>query len=150
MGFLLALDPGSQKVGAALLELGGRLVRRGVLSVLSLESDLGSFVGFELQELEVVVLGDGTHAAAIRARLPAILGRHEAPVEVDERESTLEARRLFYQEHPPGLLLRLLPRGLWPEPDVPLDGYAAEVLARRYLAQLATLKQGAAGGGSEV
>ena len=51
---------------------------------------------------------------------------------VDETNTTLDARRRYYDENPPKGLLRLLPRGLL-VPSAPLDGYAA-LLDHRALA----------------
>jgi RNase H-fold protein (predicted Holliday junction resolvase) len=130
---LLAVDPGRQKVGIALLSLEGEVQRRSVVNFLSLETDLISFLGEDRRRLEVVVVGNGTHVGPVRRRLLGVLGEDLEVVEIDETESTLEARQLFYQEFPPGFFLGLLPRGLWPEPDMPLDGFAAEVLGRRFL-----------------
>ena len=56
--------------------------------------------------------------------------------EIGEAHSTEEARRLYWKIHPPQGLRRLLPLGLQ-VPPVPLDGYAAVVQVRRYLAALA-------------
>lgn len=130
---VLGLDPGTQKVGAALLTLEGEVLRRGVLSVLSLRADLASFVGNSIDDLEEVVLGDGTNSSVVLRELVRLFGAGFEPVMMDETASTLEARKLFYQNFPPPLPMRILPRGLWPEPDVPLDGFAAEVLVRRHL-----------------
>ena len=131
--FVLGLDPGNHKVGAALLTTTGEVVRRGVLSVLSLRADLASFIGNSTDDLDDVVLGDGTNSSVVLRELVRLFGAGFEPVMMDETASTLEARRLFYETFPPPLPMRILPRGLWPEPDVPLDGFAAEVLARRYL-----------------
>lgn len=132
---VLALDPGRHKVGAALLTVDGEVLRRGVLSILSLRSDLRSFVGNDEPRMLDTVLGDGTNSSTVLRELVGLFGEGFEPVMEDEVGSTLEARRLFYDEHPPPVFMRILPRGLWPDPDVPLDGFAAEVLARRYLAR---------------
>lgn len=134
-GLVLALDPGRQKIGAALLTEDGELLRRAVLSNLGLEADLTSFLGHERGGLQVTVVGDGTTSDALQERLANLVGAEVAVAVVDERESTLEARTLFYRENPPSWPVSWLPSGLWPEPDMPLDGFAAEVLGRRWLAQ---------------
>lgn len=130
---VLGLDPGNHKVGAALVSMEGEVIRRGVLSVLSLRADLASFIGNAGDDLEDVVLGDGTNSSVVLRELVRLFGAGFEPVMMDETASTLEARKLFYENFPPPLPMRVLPRGLWPEPDVPLDGFAAEVLVRRYL-----------------
>ena len=51
---------------------------------------------------------------------------------VDERNTSLEARRRYYEDHPPRGLLRFIPRGLL-VPKAQLDGYAALLIIERYL-----------------
>ena len=50
----------------------------------------------------------------------------------DEAYSTEEARTLYWELNPPQGWRRLMPLGML-TPPVPLDAYAAVVLARRYL-----------------
>lgn len=78
----------------------------------------------------MVCLGDATKSDMVhkllRARWPQL------PITiVDERNTSLEARRRYYEDHPPKGLWRLVPRGLL-VPDVPLDGYAALLIIERY------------------
>jgi hypothetical protein len=138
---ILALDPGSKKVGVALFEPSGRLVTRSVLNLVCLEAELISFLGAHRGKLEVVVVGNGTAAAGFDERLARVVGSRAKLVKVDETDTTFEARELYYDEFPPSGLMRFLPRGLWPFPDVPLDGYAAEVLGGRYLLERRVKKE---------
>ena len=57
MPLLLAVDPGRQKVGIALLEGDGKVRRRAVVSVLSLESDGAQRVVWSEEIRSVGVLG---------------------------------------------------------------------------------------------
>jgi RNase H-fold protein (predicted Holliday junction resolvase) len=57
---------------------------------------------------------------------------------VNERNTSLEARRRYYEDHPPRGLLRLIPRGLL-VPKAQLDGYAALLIIERYLSGLVDL-----------
>src|SRR5579872_2784796 len=62
----------------------------------------------------------------IRTRWP------QAPITiVDESNTTLHARRLYYEDHPPRGILRFIPRGLL-VPKEPLDGYAALLILKRH------------------
>jgi hypothetical protein len=80
-----------------------------------------------------LVVGSGTGSGAVRHLL-----RQACPeavvVTVEERDSTRQARELYWQDYPPRGLQRLLPRGMRVPPR-PVDDYAAVVLARRYLDQ---------------
>lgn len=134
MSWILALDPGRNKTGAALIRRDdGGLVRRSVLNTLGLVPDLRSFVGTDMDEVHAVVIGDGTSCDSVRDMVERVVPDRVLIETIDEKDTTLEARQLFYDEFPPRGLLGWMPRGLWPEPDVLLDGYAAEILGRRYL-----------------
>ena len=52
---------------------------------------------------------------------------------VDEKGSTSEARKLYREDNPGSQLKKLLLQVMDWKPAVPLDHYAALVLAKRYL-----------------
>lgn len=125
---LLGIDPGVRKAGYAFLGRDGRVQARGVEPIDRLCDRLVPLL--ERYGAEALVIGSGTNAARITACL-APLG---LPVYlVDERETTLRARRLYYAENPARGLQRLLPMGLR-FPPRPIDDYAAELIARRWVA----------------
>lgn len=70
----------------------------------------------------------------MRARLSTLAPALKV-VAVEERNSTLEARALYWQEKPPRGWRRVLPLSLQ-EPPEPVDDFAAVVLARRFLKSL--------------
>jgi len=79
----------------------------------------------------MVCVGDATRSSTIvetlRRTWPTL------PISlVDERNTSLEARRRYYEDHPPRGLMRLIPRGLL-VPKEQLDGYAALLIIERYL-----------------
>jgi RNase H-fold protein (predicted Holliday junction resolvase) len=127
-GAILGIDPGTRKCGYAIvvrpheapLDLG--IVPTGELGAV-LRELAGRF------ELRAVALGGGTHTAPV-ARVVAELG---LPVTVvDERETTLLARRRYYEVHPPRGWRRLVPRGMLLPPR-PIDDFAAVLIAERLL-----------------
>jgi len=84
-----------------------------------------------LAGVAMVCVGDATRSDKVvemlRRTWPAL------PIAlVDERNTSLEARRRYYEDHPPRGLLRLIPRGLL-VPKAQLDGYAALLIIERYL-----------------
>lgn len=80
--------------------------------------------------IQAVALGTGTNAAGIRTLLAAV----GVPVHlVDERETTLRARALYFADHPPRGWRKLIPLGMQVPPR-PIDDYAAVLIARRFLA----------------
>ena len=80
--------------------------------------------------VSLVLVGAGTACAQVRAML---IGLNGVPVQdVPEGGTTLEARALYYRDNPPKGWQRLLPAGMR-VPPCPVDGYAAEAIARRHL-----------------
>jgi len=127
-GVVLGIDPGTRKCGYAAI---------GAAHVAPLE--LGVVPTGELAEriaqlaarlpLRAVALGGGTHTAVV-APLVASLG---LPVHViDERETTLLARRRYFEAYPPTGWRRLVPRGMLLPPR-PIDDFAALLIAERFL-----------------
>lgn len=119
--WIAAFDPG-RNVGYALVDGDGRLHRRTVLA-------LDDVATLELPAHAEVVIGGGTGRRALREALRA---RGLEPREVDERDTSLQARELWRREVPPRGLARLLPPGLRAPPE-PIDDYAAWAIALRHL-----------------
>jgi RNase H-fold protein (predicted Holliday junction resolvase) len=127
---VLAVDPGREKCGLAVVD-GPAVLARAVTA----PGDLGAIVRSWKQEFAIaeILVGNRTSAeevsAVLRGELP------DVPMSlVDESGTTLEARRLYFAEHPPRGWRRLLPAGLQVPPE-PYDDYAAVAVARRRLAQ---------------
>jgi hypothetical protein len=123
---LIALDPG-QNLGIAFVENAnandtGRLLWCEVISLEGLKM-------LDVPPNSTFVVGDGTgHEKVLQVLRERGLMYHL----VDELGTTLEAKPLYFRDHPPKGLLRLLPKGLWAAPRN-LDDYAAYAIALRYL-----------------
>ncbi len=120
---LVALDPG-RNLGVAFVSEGGALERHHVITL----EELGRL---DVPAGATVLVGDGTGSAAVVSALRR-LGIE--PTLVPEEGTTLEARALYFADHPPKGLARLVPRGLL-SPPVPIDDYAAYAVALRWLAR---------------
>lgn len=129
-GFYLGVDPGRDKTGLSLVDEQGLIKKVLVVPTVSLEEQ----VLLLSAEAGTLVIGNGTHSREIVELIKKLLPGKSLVV-VDEKHSTEEARRLYWQEHPPEGLRRMLPLGLQFPPE-PLDGYAAAILVRRHLATL--------------
>ncbi|ADI15582.1 hypothetical protein [Truepera radiovictrix] len=125
---IVALDPG-RNIGVAFVNPLGRLVYRTIITLGDLETLL-------IPAGTTVVVGDGTGSEAVQRVLRA---RALSFALVDETGTSLEARALYFRDHPPRGVWRLLPKGLRVPPRL-IDDYAAYALALRYL----RLQQGAA------
>ena len=134
--YILGIDPGSSKTGAALLDKNGKIIRMEILWMNDFAEGLRHFL--QGTAPEVCVIGNGTTGVKLKQRLTAILPAVRI-VTCDEAYSTEEARALYWELNPPQGWRRLIPLGLL-SPPVPLDGYAALVLARRYLAEIGMTK----------
>lgn len=126
---VLAIDPGRSKCGIAVVAHGTlpEVLYRAVVATDELCQVLSDLAG--RFDPEVLVVGNGT-TASVAARVAEATG---IPVEiVDERFTSIEARKRYFAEHPPRGLRRLIPVSLQTPPQ-PIDDYVATILAERYL-----------------
>jgi len=123
---VLAIDPGKDKCGLAVVQP-GRVLHREVVARDRLAGRVAELVGE--YAAHVIVIGDATGSQGVLREVSG-LGR---PVElVPEGGTSLEARRRYFREHPPRGLARLVPEGLRVPPR-PVDDYVAVILAERFL-----------------
>ncbi len=124
---VLGIDPGTRKVGFALItDAKSPALAMGIESLEGLFARLEPLVA--AHPLCAVALGGGTNAATVRG----LLARFGAPVHViDESDTSYRARALYFADHPPRGWRRLIPLGLQLPPQ-PIDDYAALLIARRY------------------
>jgi RNase H-fold protein (predicted Holliday junction resolvase) len=128
MSVVLGIDPGTRKAGYAVVDEDGAVLERGIEEVMHLASRL-SLIG-AAHEITAIALGKGTNAG----RIGQILGVLGAPVRlIDETDTTLRARTLYFADFPPRGWRKLIPLGMQVPPR-PIDDYAAVLIARRYLA----------------
>ncbi len=120
---IVGIDPG-KNVGVALVSTQGKLIRGSIIN-------LAECADFIFPEDAILALGNGTGSKSIQTILQK---RNLEPILIDETNTTLEARQLYFNDHPPKGLYRLLPEGLRPPPRC-LDDYAAYAIALRYLEQ---------------
>jgi len=82
--------------------------------------------------VEIVVIGNQTTSQSWQQQLKTALPSFISIVEVDERNSTLEARDRYWLMYPPTGLTRLIPQGMRVPPR-PIDDLVAILLIERYL-----------------
>ena len=131
---VLAFDPGREKCGLALVGRDGVALRRSVAPVSEVQDVLALWVREHM--VSIIVLGDSTSSRQWQERIAEWLPHAQIFV-VDESGSTLEARSLYWQAHPPRGWRRVLPLSLQVPPE-PVDDFAAVVLARRFFASLSS------------
>ncbi len=135
----LAIDPGTQKVGVAIADLPDQplpiaellnavqILHRAVVPIETLWARLPEWL--EHYAPQRLLLGAGTGSKALRARLQELFPHLRWEL-VEERDTTLQARRLYFHFHPPRGWRRLLPMGLRIPPE-PYDDYVALLLILR-------------------
>jgi len=125
---ILGIDPGTRKCGYAVVTaLGAPPLDLGIVATEALAETLRALG--ERYALRAVALGGGTHAGFVEPLVRELA----IPVElVDERETTLLARRRYFAAHPPRGWRRLIPSGMLLPPR-PIDDFAALLIAERYL-----------------
>ena len=119
---ILAIDPGKEKCGLAVLDEEGRVIER---QVISRGETPGWITG---KSFRVVVIGEGAFGRELAKELPLHLNLRF----VSEKDSTWQARRRYWRENQPAGWLKFIPTSLL-VPPVPIDDYAAIILGERYL-----------------
>lgn len=129
---VLAIDPGTAKCGLAIVRrssgAGTNILHHSVVSRDQLEPTIRELVS--QYSPGVILMGNGT-ACRECEQTAERLGVGPMTL-VDEKFSTLLARKLYFQHNPPRGLRRLIPTSLQ-TPDRPYDDYVAIILARSFL-----------------
>ena len=125
---IIGIDPGAVKCGYAAVYDDGERASLEIVPTIEIPERIDRDV--RAGDVEAICIGNATTSGSMvrmcRATWP------DVPIAiVDERNTTFEARRAYYDEHPPRGLARFLPRGLL-VPGVALDGYAALLIIGRY------------------
>jgi RNase H-fold protein (predicted Holliday junction resolvase) len=126
---IIAIDPGRTKCGFAVLSESGVRLDLAVVPTIELADRLRLAISGD--DVAAICIGHATTSESVVAMCRSTWPQIPVVV-VDESNTTLEARQRYYSDHPPRGVLRFVPRGLL-VPKVPLDGYAALLIAERYL-----------------
>ena len=144
MDLILAFDPGRDKIGFALVNFGGELIFSGIFpaekreiffDMLLNEKNIEEFIIEKFSEnqnfnflssVKFIAVGNGTKSKEffnyVKNKLP-----FEIKI-IDEKNTTLEARKLYWKIHRPDFFQKLLPEGLR-VPKRVLDDLAAWAIA---------------------
>lgn len=126
---LLAIDPGREKCGVAVVTDRREVLAKEIIGVEELHARVAHYIG--RYGIGLIVLGDRTGAREVRERLRRG-GFQQEVAFVDEHRSSELGRERYLQDHPGRGWERWLPIGLR-VPDQPFDDYVAVILAERYL-----------------
>ncbi len=124
----MGIDPGLSKCGYAVVTSHGERMTVEVIPTAALQQRLAH--DMDTGSVEMICVGNSTTSGAVMEMVRRTWPQVPAGF-VDETNTTLEARQLYYEDHPRRGLLRFVPRGLL-VPKAPLDGYAALLIIRRW------------------
>ena len=125
---ILAIDPGREKTGIAILKNSDVLEHKIINSeelVQIIKSLLEKYI------IKTIVMGNGTSSKKKYDLLKQEFIDRDI-VLINEYRTTDAARKLYFQENPPKGWKKLIPLGMQ-VPPVPVDDYAAIVIGRKYL-----------------
>lgn len=134
---ILAIDPGSEKTGIALVEEDGRLHKKEIIPTAQLSETAARWA--EAGAARAVVMGNGTHHKELRRVVEAGLstaGLALAVSLVDEKYTTEMGKERYLAAHPAKGFAKLLPRGMRTVP-VPVDDYVAWIIGEIFLGTVA-------------
>ncbi|MDR2006008.1 MAG: hypothetical protein LBP78_02030 [Acidaminococcales bacterium] len=125
----LAVDPGREKCGLAVVGQGGEPL---CLRAAAADAFTAEFLSlYQKYRPAQILLGAGTGSPRFHVLLKSLLPGRPILL-VNERDTTLEARRIYWRCNPPRGWKKYLPAGLR-TPDGPLDAYAALAIARLWI-----------------
>ena len=124
---IIGVDPGRDKCGVAVLSSDGEVKFSEVTATNEFETLLQKLSA--QFEIELAILGNGTTHTDAEKKIRATGLQVKI---VDEKFTTEQARRLYWEKFPPRGWRKLLPTSLQ-VPPVPVDNIVAEILVKRFL-----------------
>lgn len=130
---IFSIDPGSEKTGIAVIRQDGTLVEKHIIPTAALLSVLQD----KTQQYTIahIVMGDGTNHKPLQVQVEQWLQSNRVPIDfslVNEKFTTVEGRRLYFQYTPLRGWRRFIPRA-WQYPPAPVDDFVAWIIGKRYL-----------------
>ena len=125
---IIAIDPGTKKCGYAVVDSNLNVLQREVISTDKITSNIRD--SFKVYKINKIILGDGTNYKQIENKLKNYFPRLKI-ILVEENFSTLEARKKYFEAHPPRGISRLIPLSLR-VPPCQYDDFVAVLLAEKY------------------
>jgi RNase H-fold protein (predicted Holliday junction resolvase) len=129
---ILAIDPGREKNGVAVVTMEGAVFYQNVIATEQLLSAIEELlIDYKIDK---IIIGNktGSKEFITNMKKAGILEKVEGIIPIDEHQSTEEARKRYWEHNPPTGLKKLIPLTMQ-IPGVPIDDYVAVILAERYL-----------------
>ena len=138
---VLGLDPGRDKTGFAFVNFSGELILSGIFPTSEREKFFAGHYqdyviegnsSISLSNVKFIALGNGTNSKEFHEYVKSKVTCEI--IIVDEKNTTLDARKLYWKIHKPGFFAKLLPENLR-VPKRVLDDLAAWEISLRALNQ---------------
>lgn len=130
---IIAVDPGKDKTGCAIVEEDGSLVEKKVIKTINYEKKIEAFLATYTPR--AFIMGNGTKHQIMKERSEKLLkklGKNIPVILVDEKYTTEMGEQWYWEDHPAKGLSRLIPKGMRTVP-VPIDDYVAWIIGNIYL-----------------
>lgn len=130
--YVLAVDPGRDKTGLAILTDTAQLVMMDIVPTDSVKCELQSLLAI-YPLIDVLVCGNGTNHQAVGTVVKHVAKEQKKVFTfANEKHTTEEARRRYFEVHPPTGWRKLVPKGML-YPPVPVDDITAWIIGERWL-----------------
>ena len=133
MNNLLALDPGSDKVGTAVLSYTKEEKEKTIVKKEELLDHLAEI--FNNYQIKEIIIGDGTGADSVKEMVSSRYSDLKITM-VAEEYTTEEAQARYLKEKPMSNYEKLLRKVVSWKLKKPLDDYAALIIGEKYLDKL--------------
>lgn len=132
---ILSLDPGSDKIGTAVLSYEAEEKEKTIIKKEEIIKHLTEV--FAHYDINIVVVGNGTGAESLIKEIKANFDIDDQDIEViDEEYTTEEAQARYLRDKPMSRYEKLLRKFISWKVNKPLDDYAALIIAEKYLKKL--------------
>ena len=153
---IVAFDPGRDKTGFAFIDEEGSLILSGIFESHEREKFFDALIHSDslagyiteqrveslpenlISHVKFIAIGNGTHSKEFHEYV-----KSRTCLDVlaaDEKNTTLEARKLYWKIHKPGIMMRLLPESMR-VPSRVLDDLAAWAIGIRALKKYRDIKE---------
>ena len=125
---IIAIDPGTKKCGYAVVDSNLSVLQREVIFTDKIAETIED--SLNIYNINKIILGNGTNYKKIEERLK----KHFSILKIiliEEKFSTLEARKKYFEAHPPRGIHKLIPLSLR-VPPCHYDDFVAVLLAEKY------------------
>jgi len=125
---VLAIDPGKKKCGIAVVDNRLQFITGAVVNSKELVQRIKTYL--ERYEINNILVGSGTSSGEmieiISKKFPNAM-----VIKVTEKDTTMQARKRYFEYHPPTGLLKFFPTSFLIPPR-PYDDFAALLIAERF------------------